>query len=34
MIKFLAIQVKMKRIILDDIPEKYRDEVKKYILEK
>ena len=33
MIKFLAMQVKIKRITLDDLPEKYREKVMKYILE-
>jgi len=32
MIKFLAIQVKMKRISLNDIPEKYRDMVMECIM--
>lgn len=27
MIKFLALQVKMGRITLEDVPEKYRNEV-------
>ena len=33
MIKFYALQVKMKNITLEDIPEKWRDSVEEYLAE-
>ena len=29
MIKFFVIQIKLKKIILEDVPEKYRERVRK-----
>lgn len=33
MIKFLAMQVKLGKITLENVPEKYRESVKKYLEE-